>query len=296
MQDENPLQGRRCRRTARTVTILPSTLRFEPLYSRTARHDRHTLYQATFNRQKAGRLEYFQLFFSDNTFTLLGQNTNQYAASKNAGSGGKRSWKPTSIPEMKIFFSLIIYMEVFPSAQVKDYWSHDSEFPFHRIGMYLSQNRFKQLKRYFHVSEHYDPGSLPQSCWYFKVAPRADLLQAHYQQYFLPSSDIAVDEMMVRFTGRSAHTILLRGKPTPQGYKILALCDYGYTYSFIFTSRTNCFAELNSNLYSGQAKLRPTSQAVDQLASSLPSQLFSFTIYMDNYFSNICLFHALRER
>jgi len=101
---------------------------------------------------------------------------------------------------------------------------------------------------------------------------------------------------MVQFTGRSAYTLLLRGKPTPQGYKILALGDHGYTYSSIFTSRTTSFAELNSNLYSGQVKLSPTSQAVYQLASALPSQSFSFTIYIDNYFSNIRLFHALRER
>ena len=261
----------------------------------TARHDHHTRYPATFD-PNSGPLEYFQLFFPDDTFDLLVQNTNQYAASKNAGLQGGRSWKPTSIPEMKVFFGLIIYMGVFPSAQVKDYWSRDSEFPFHRIGMYLSQNRFEQLKRYFHISEPYNPGSLPQSCWYFKVAPLANLLQARYQHYFLPSSDVAVDEMMVQFTGRSAHTIMLRGKPTPQGYKILALCDHGYTYSFIFTSRTNSFAELNSYLYSGQVKLSPTSQAVYQLAYTLPSQQFSFTIYMDNYFSNIRLFHALRER
>ena len=180
VQDENPLQGRQCRRTARTVPILPPVPRFEPLYHRTARHDHHIRYPATFNREKAGPLEYFQLFLSDDTFTLRVQNTNQYAASKNAGSRGKRSSKPTSIPEMIVFFGLIVYIGVFPSAQVKDYWSHDSEFPFHCIGMYLSQNRFEQLKRYFHVSEPYDPGYLPQSCWYFKVAPLADLLQARF--------------------------------------------------------------------------------------------------------------------
>ena len=203
---------------------------------------------------------------------------------------------PTSIPEIKVFFGLIIYMGVFPPAQVKDYWSCDSEFPFHCIGMYLSRNRFEQLKRYFPVSEPYNPGSLPQSCWYFMVAPVADLLQTWYQQYFVSSSDVAVDEMMVRFTGRYAHTLLLRGKPTAQGYKILALCDHGYMYSFIFTSRTNSFAVLISNLHSGQAKLSPTSQAVYPVAFALLSQLFCFTIYMNNYFSNIRLFHASPEQ
>lgn len=118
-------------------------------------------------------------------------------------------WKTTSIHEMKVFFGSIIHVGIFLSAQVKNYWSRDSEFPFYCIGIYLSDNRFEQLKRYFHVSKSYYLGSLPHSCLYFKVAPLEDLLQARYQQYFLPSSDIAVDEMIVRFTGRSAHTFLL---------------------------------------------------------------------------------------
>src|SRR5438477_55219 len=43
--------------------------------------------------------------------------------------------------------------------------------------------------------------------------------------------------MIARFSGRSAHTVRIKNKPTPEGYKILSLCDAGYTYTFIFTSR-----------------------------------------------------------
>jgi len=64
----------------------------------------------------------------------------------------------------------------------------------------------------------------------------------------------------------------------------------------MFTSRTNSFADLDSRLYSGQIKLSPTSQAIYQLASALPSDQFSFTVYMDNYFTNIRLLQALYEK
>jgi len=101
---------------------------------------------------------------------------------------------------------------------------------------------------------------------------------------------------MVHFTGYSVHTLLQRRKPIPQGYTILALCDLGYTYSFIFTSRTNSFADLDPHLYSGQVKLRPNSQAVYQPASALLSDQFAFTVYMDNYFTNIRLLQALYEK
>jgi hypothetical protein len=36
--------------------------------------------------------------------------------------------------------------------------------------------------------------------------------------------------MIARFSGRSVYTVRIKNKPTPEGYKILSLCDAGYTY------------------------------------------------------------------
>jgi len=41
--------------------------------------------------------------------------------------------------------------------------------------------------------------------------------------------------MIAHLSGHSAHTIRMKNKPTPDGYKILSLCDAGYTYTFMFT-------------------------------------------------------------
>ena len=146
--------------------------------------------------------------------------------------------------------------------------------------MYHPQNRFEQLKRYFHISPSYQ--HIPRAQWYEKFQPLANLLAIKYQALLMPASEVAVDEMMIQFTGRSVHTTLIRGKPIPQGYKVLALCDHCSTCSFLFTSCAESFAELNSGLYSGPLKLRPTSCAVYQLAYPLPFNQLSITIYMDN--------------
>ena len=82
--------------------------------------------------------------------------------------------------------------------------------------MSLSRNQFEELtqERYLDISWPGDLGSLPQSSWYFKIAPLADLRQTSYQQYFLHSSDMTMDEMMVWLTGHSVYILLLQGKPT----------------------------------------------------------------------------------
>lgn len=194
----------RQRRTReRRLPCLPQVPQFNLFVHNTARHEQHTRYPIGFDIN-GGALSFFELFFDATVFEQLAENTNSNANFKHAGDLGHRRWTPPSAAELRIFFGIIIYMGVFPSAQVSDYWRHDSNYPFHRIGLYISQNRFKQLKRYFHISPPYD--SLPRSQWYQKFRPLASILSARFQAYLLPASDVAVDEMMFRFTGCLAHT------------------------------------------------------------------------------------------
>ena len=95
--------------------------------------------------------------------------------------------------------------------------------------------------------------------------------------------------MIVRFSGRSAHTFRIKNKPTPEGYKILSLCESGYTYTFMFTSR------VKSSNVNPIANVNRIGAEVYHLVSQLPSRK-SFNIYMDNYFSSINLFSFLREK
>ncbi|PWW74878.1 hypothetical protein C7212DRAFT_345434 [Tuber magnatum] len=134
------------------LPTLPPLPVFEPLVQR--RHNREPRYPPDFD-VNGSALDYFQLFFDNSVFQQLAENANHYASCKGAGNSGSRLWQSTSAAELKIFFGIIIYMGVFPSAQVSDYWKRDNCFPYHRIGMHLSQNRFEQLKRYFHVSLSY---------------------------------------------------------------------------------------------------------------------------------------------
>ena len=80
-------------------------------------------------------------------------------------------------------------------------------------------------------------------------------------------------------------------KPITEGYKVFALCDIGYTYSWVFASRSDSFAGLEL-----QKHLTPTGSTVFQLASSLPyTSGFHFNIYMDNYFASQQLMIMLRD-
>src|SRR5215213_743385 len=137
---------------------------------------------------------------------------------------------------------------------------------------------------------HISDCTTPPTFWYSKLDPLATHIRIISQTICIPSSNISIDEMIARFSGRSAHTVRIKNKPTPEGYKILSLCDAGYTYTFIFTSRIQNQPEVQ--LIPNLSKI---GSEVCHLVFQLPENK-SFNIYMDNYFSSIKLFKYLREK
>lgn len=111
---------------------------------------------------------------------------------------------------------------------------------------------------------------------------------------------VSVDEIMVRFTGRSSNKIRIKGKPIPEGYKILSLCQYGYCFGFLLcgTGDDKYFGieqEHSQSVDGEYIPLSPTSRAVLYLCLQLPLHIRRFCMFCDNFFSNIRLFAVLRE-
>jgi hypothetical protein len=79
-----------------------------------------------------------------------------------------------------------------------------------------------------------------------------------------------LDEMVVQFGGRSKHTYRLKGKPTPMGYKSFALCDAGYTYSFLPESRISQAKEVPTLGAVDDKRLSMTDRKVIHLVEQLP--------------------------
>jgi hypothetical protein len=148
----------------------------------------------------------------------------------------------------------------------------------------MSLNRFEDLKRYMHISpiatqrtqnttqnaaqnaaqnaDNSDDESPEKSTnWWYKLEPIASEFRSNYTRYWVPGINLSIDEMMVRCFGRSQHTFKAPNKPIKEGYKIFALCEAGYTYSFMWSSKTRSYGELQK-----QPNLSLTQLMVFQLA------------------------------
>lgn len=99
--------------------------------------------------------------------------------------------------------------------------------PIYSIVSYMPLRKFESILHISDIEEEH-------IFWYSKLEPLASHVKTISESIYIPSSNVVIDEMIVRFCGRSAHTFRIKNKPTPEGYKIIALCDAGYT---MFTSR-----------------------------------------------------------
>src|SRR5207248_4867263 len=93
----------------------------------------------------------------------------------------------------------------------------------------MSNHRWKQIDRYFHI---WDPAS-DQHCVrldkvrpHEKVDPLWKLLSSSFQLYWKAGRDVAIDECIEGFTGRTRDSFNIPSKLTPIGLKIWILDVY----------------------------------------------------------------------
>ena len=121
-------------------------------------------------------------------------------------------------------------MGVFSGCVTRDYWRNCTLQPVHPIYDYMSQIRFEQILRYFHVS---DPSIAEENnVWTYKVKL---LLEAVYQasmKYYTPQTNVSIDETMVYFCDCSHDIFKIPNKLIDESYKVFYLTDCSYVFDF----------------------------------------------------------------
>src|SRR6185312_4001805 len=202
----------------------------------------------------------------------------------------QNAWKPTTISEIYIFFGILIYMSAHEEAYIPDYWSLSN--PPHDISRFMSRNRFMLLYRRFSMWDR----TTDEISTFERIDPWSTHIQRISMQLWKPGSRVAIDEAMVKFTGRSTDTVNLPSKPIPIGYKIWVLADHGYFLRWSFHQKGQGPVNLNLKEY---PNLAPTQAVVAHLLNQLPpppTPQHGYHCFMDNLFSTPELFELLRTK
>jgi len=230
----------------------------------------------------------------------MSSNTNLYAQIKRSealpGVGG-RDWHDVTPSELWIWIGIIIYMGLFSgkSMAAREFWLHIQHHPTHDISKFISQTRFEQIKRFFHLSnpeEDQAERSSGHRLWHQKVDPRLNQLRLSSQGYLLPSSNVTIDAAMILCTGRSIDTYNMPNKPIKLGYKFHFLANRGYIVDFLPTS-----SKSGLDLIPSIPELSYTGSSVYHLASTLQQldRRHAWNLYVDIFYTSFPLFKKLRE-
>jgi hypothetical protein len=103
-------------------------------------------------------LALLDLFIPSKIYTTIAENTNLYAIASDAPTTptltNTRYWWPTNENEIRVFFGVFFYMGVHKEPNYLIYWEKGKiDAPSHSIFTHMTLNRYKNLRRYVHVSK-----------------------------------------------------------------------------------------------------------------------------------------------
>src|SRR5271156_5859699 len=306
-------------KSSRTKQPRPSLLsqlevipKFEPMELENTRGSSQNLHTIDSSNPE----DLFSLFFTDLVLDRIVRCTNLNAErvrvdpvtarAKNIrfhDSLNQLSWKPVTSSDILAYFGILIYMGIHVEPYINDYWNTgDEDRPIHQlVRKTMSRYRWKQINRYFHIWDlasdqlfkRPDNKVRPHE----KVDPLWKLLSAPFQRYWKPGRDLAIDECIEAFTGRTADIVNIPTKPTPIGFKIWVLADQGYVLDLLWHVRGDGKDQGPQGLRTTwkEQGFSKTQAVVLELMTRMSNGGKGHTVWIDNLFTSSKLLSTLRN-
>ncbi|CAH1986893.1 unnamed protein product [Acanthoscelides obtectus] len=188
---------------------------------------------------------FFNLFITDELIEDIVFQTNLYAEQE--FQKNTKKYNPTNTKEMKVFLGLNIFMRIKPLPSYRNYWSVDEDMHDNYISQFMPVNRFGWLLSHVHLNDN----SVMPKKWdagfdkLYKVRPFIDKIKENLKKYYNCTKNIAIDESIIKFKGRSTLKQYMPKKPIKRGYKIWTLADANaYLYDFdVYTGKSDVYVE-----------------------------------------------------
>ena len=126
---------------------------------------------------------------------------------------------------------------------LNDYWSTDPTLHYSPIADRISRDHFREISRYFHFVDNttLPPRGSPGYDRLGEVRPVIDHLSKRFTDLYEPHRKVAVDEAMIKFTGRSTVKQYIPMKPIKRGIKVHGiLITEKCTYTWMLLTHAHC--------------------------------------------------------
>ena len=243
-------------------------------------------------------IHYFRLFLTVAHLGLIAEHTNMKARieidayqARPDRKAGPRKWREVTGDEIDVWIGILIAMGTTSLPSTEAYWnSHTDIGKDPEITRAMGKDRWQQIKRYLKINSPLDlkDQASKTSSWPSKVDPVLIDIFKTSRRYLQPGRDIAIDEQLLGFKGRSKHTLNIPSKTAGYGFKCYCVCNGNYLLDLRWTSKSEGITDLIKH-----PGLPDTGSVVVQLMKSLPAG--EYVCFLDNFFSSVKLYTALKE-
>lgn len=215
-------------------------------------------------------LQLLQRFLPPRLMQEFAQHTNATAP---------HGWRPTTAAELYAFLGAHLFMGIDRLPRTDLYWSATFGHPL--LTSLFSRDRFKQLLRFFRVAAPDDDAPARDPLPH--IQSLAAQLNASFAANFIPSQQLALDEAMAAFKGRSPIKQYIPSKPHKWGYKIYCLSSEDYLLRF--------------EIYAGAEDRSAEGATFDTVMRMIRGyEEKGHVLYIDNWFTSPAVLDALKER
>jgi len=123
------------------------------------------------------------------------------------------------------------------------------------------------------------------------------LLLPSFQHYWKPATDVAINECIKGFTGRTRDTVYIPTKPTPIRFKIWVLADQGYVFDLLWHVKGDGKDQGLQGLHTTWEKkgFSKTQAFILELMTRMPNQGKGHAVHLDNLFTSSKLLTTLQQ-
>lgn len=225
-------------------------------------------------------LDFFELFFDNQLFQRIADETNRYANSRVRGRANT-SWYNTNQNEIRTFVAVVLLQSIVRKPEYRHYWTKNPLLYTPFFLECMTGKRFETIKQFLHFSnnDEFDPANHP--CPKLnKIWPIYEELNRKFHESITPEKLVTIDESLLLYKGRLGWVQYIPLKRSRFGIKTFLLCESksGYVYNFIIYTGKNTVLDREFS------DLPMSSQVVMTLMKPLLNKGYCLT--MDNFYNS----------
>ena len=229
----------------------------------------------------------FGLFVDDDLLKRLAVTSNEYAMALDGSSPN------ISSDDIQNYIGVLLLSGYVSVVKYEYYWSNSEDTENILIKKAISRDRFRTIKKYFHLGKDEELEAKGVTDRYHKVRSLMKHMQKRFVALFVPEQELSHDESMIKYFGKSGLKQSIRNKPIRFGFKAWVLATpsgYVVTFDLYQGKGVGPLNEQHTKMVgSSGASLLDLIHQLDDEKKELPYHFFA-----DNFFSSNKLVDYLR--